>query len=71
MRPFSVKWILLTYVIPLGVLATAWDGLASVVKSLSQKEWDDLEKVLIARGQTVEQGLLTSRMAKLKYFLVK
>ncbi len=71
MRPFSVKWILLTYVIPLGGLATAWDGLASVVKSLSQKEWDDLEKVLIARGQTVEQGLLTSRMAKLKYFLVK
>ena len=71
MRPFSIKWLLLTYVIPLGVLATAWDGLASVVKSLSREEWDDLEKELISTERTVEQGLLTSRMAKLKYFLVK
>lgn len=71
MRPFSVKWLLLTYIVPLGVLATAWDGLASVVKSLSRKEWDDLEKELTLSGRTVEQGLLTSRMAKLKYFLVK
>ncbi len=71
MRPFSIKWLLLTYLIPLGVLATAWDGLASVVKSLSREEWDDLEKELTLSGRTVEQGLLTSRMAKLKYFLVK
>jgi len=71
MRPFSAKWLLLTYVIPLGVLATVWDGLASVVKSLSREEWNDLEKELISTGRAVEQGLLTSRMAKLKYFLVK
>ncbi|MCZ4408718.1 hypothetical protein O3Q51_07860 [Cryomorphaceae bacterium 1068] len=71
MRPFSLKWLLLTYILPLGVLATMWDGLASVIKSLSREEWDDLEKGLTLSGRTVEQGLLTSRMAKLKYFLVK
>lgn len=71
MRPFSFKWLLLTYLIPLGVIATCWDGLASVVKSLNQKEWDDLEAEMTSIGRTVEQGLLPSRMAKLKYFLVK
>jgi SAM-dependent methyltransferase len=71
MRPFSFKWLLLTYAFPLGVLATCWDGLASVVKSLSQEEWDDLETELTSSGRIVEQGLLPSRMAKLKYFLVK
>jgi hypothetical protein len=71
MRPFSIKWLLLTYVIPLGILATAWDGMASVVKSLSRKEWDDLEIELTSTGRKVEHGLLSSRMAKLKYFLVR
>jgi len=71
MRPFSLKWLLLTYILPLGVLATMWDGLASVIKSLSQEEWSDLEVQLTASGRTVEQGLLHSRMTKLKYFLVK
>jgi hypothetical protein len=71
MRPFSLKWILLTYLIPIGVLATCYDGLASVIKSLSKAEWNELENQLTANGKSVEQGLLPSRFAKLKYFLVK
>ncbi|HKK39468.1 MAG TPA: hypothetical protein VJ949_08615 [Cryomorphaceae bacterium] len=71
MRPFSVKWLLLTYIFPLGMLATCWDGLASVVKSLGKNEWNELEADLISEGKTVEHGLLPSHTAKLKYFLVK
>jgi len=71
MRPFSFKWILLTYLFPIGVLTTCYDGLASVIKSLSFAEWNDLESELSRHGRKVEHGLLPSRFAKLKYFLVK
>lgn len=71
MRPFSIKWLILTYLFPLGVLVTCWDGLASVIKSLSRREWNDLENELTHGGKKVEQGLLPSRFAKLKYFMVK
>jgi len=70
MRPFSWKWILFTYLIPIGILVTAWDGIASVIKSLSKDEWQNLQDELIARGKSVEQGLLSSQFTRLKYFLV-
>jgi hypothetical protein len=70
MRPFSWKWIVLTYLIPMGIFVTVWDGLASVIKSLSEDEWQDLKSELHKKGRSVEQGFLTSRTTKLKYFLV-
>jgi len=70
MRPFSWKWIAITYLIPIGILVTVWDGLASVIKSLGKDEWMHLENEMIQRGRTVEQGFLSSRTTTLKYFLV-
>ena len=69
-RPFSWKWIIFTYIIPIGILVTAWDGMASVIKSLSEDEWQSLTTELMAHGRKVEQGLLSSQYTELKYFLV-
>ncbi|MEM9050595.1 MAG: hypothetical protein AAGC47_00965 [Bacteroidota bacterium] len=70
MRPFSWKWILFTYIIPIGILVTAWDGIASVIKSLNKDEWENLEDELTTQGKSVEQGLLSSQFTRLKYFIV-
>jgi len=71
MKPFRLRWLLLTYVIPLGVIATWLDGMASVWRSLGEREWEDLEKDCKQAGFKVEKGLLPTTMAELKYFMVR
>jgi hypothetical protein len=71
MRPFSWRWLVLTYFIPLGVLATWWDGMASVMRSLSEREWKELEEILESHDRRIEQGLLPTTMNELKYFVVR
>lgn len=41
-RPFSLKRLVLTYLIPINLITVTWDGLASVSRGLKKSSWDDL-----------------------------
>lgn len=71
MRPFKLRWIILTYILPIGLLATWWDGMVSVLRSLNDREWNELENNLLKNGHRVEHGLVPTTMAELKFFLVR
>jgi hypothetical protein len=64
-KPFSVFRLVLTYILPVGILVTCWDGLVSVLRASSKKELE----ALVAKGKRVGLNIsfeyLPSAMAKL------
>ncbi|TAD81401.1 MAG: class I SAM-dependent methyltransferase [Bacteroidetes bacterium] len=43
-KPFSILRLLLTYVLPINLFTIAWDGLASVLKSVPTHRWQTLSQ---------------------------
>lgn len=48
--PFSLKRILFTYVIPINIVTVAYDGMLSVFKSLSAKDWNEMLDMISEMG---------------------
>lgn len=66
-RPFDFRRIVLTYLIPLGVFVTFWDGAVSVIRAVSRKECEALKISLAREGIEVEYGTLPSRSGPVTY----
>lgn len=58
-RPFSLKRLILTYLIPVNLITITWDGLVSVSRGLRTSSWDDLcrqAEALGARARYTRSG---------------
>jgi hypothetical protein len=66
-KPFRIDRIILTYLLPLGVLSTVYDGIASVLKSYSLKELKAIQDELGLESDEIECGSLKSNLATLTY----
>ncbi len=66
-RPFSWSRMLFTYVLPLGIFVTCWDGLVSVLRSLSAKECEQLVNAAAEESIKVRYEILSHRLAPTTY----
>ncbi len=66
-RPFRFDRIIYTYFLPIGVLVTLWDGLASVLKSYSERRLGAFAEALRDQGIKVETGVHKGSFANLTY----
>ncbi len=70
-RPFSWKSLLLTYVFPIGIFVTFWDGMASVLKAMSRKDMAKFAENAAENGITVRYGILKGTFARLTYLIIE
>lgn len=66
-RPFTWSRILFTYILPVGILVTMWDGLVSVLRSLSARQRQLIMRVASAKGIRLEYRSLPSPFARITY----
>lgn len=66
-KPFRWDRLLFTYILPIGVLATFWDGMASVQKSYSIEKLHDLKEACAEYGLVISVGILGGRFTNLTY----
>ncbi len=66
-RPFRWDRLLFTYILPLGVITTFWDGLVSLVKSYSSSDLVKLKKEVSKSGLQISVGILHGRFTNLTY----
>ena len=66
-KPFRWDRLLFTYIIPVGVFTTCWDGMASVQKSYSIEKLHDLKDACAQNDLDVSVGVLRGRFTNLTY----
>lgn len=66
-KPFRWDRLIFTYLIPIGVLATFWDGMVSVQKSLSIEKLQSLKAACAENELDISVGVLHGRFTKLTY----
>ncbi len=66
-KPFRWDRLIFTYLFPIGILATFWDGIVSVRKSYSIKELEDLKIEFQNLGIKISVGELDGRFTNLTY----
>jgi len=66
-RPFTWSRIFFTYLLPIGILVTFWDGAVSVLRALSEKDCERLRIRAEQSGIAVEYGTLRSRTGRITY----
>lgn len=69
-RPFTWTRILWTYVLPLGIFVTFWDGVVSVLRALSEKDIATLQKQSRDSGANVTYERLETKLAHITYLRV-
>lgn len=66
-KPFRWDRLIFTYLIPIGILATFWDGMISVGKSYSISEIRRMEASIAPKEIFVSYGKLKGKFANLTY----
>lgn len=66
-KPFRWDRILFTYLIPVGVLATFWDGMVSVQKSYSIEKLNTLKQACAKNDLEINVGILHGQITNLTY----
>ncbi|NEN21977.1 hypothetical protein G3O08_00470 [Cryomorpha ignava] len=66
-KPFRWDRLLFTYLIPVGVLATFWDGMVSVQKSYSVEKLEGLKEACAENGLDISVGILRGRFTSVTY----
>lgn len=67
--PFSWSRMLFTYLIPIGILVTLWDGLVSVLRSFSRRDYENLKMQAKLTDLNLKVGKLPSRFGNIIYLL--
>jgi hypothetical protein len=70
-KPFSIAGIIFTYLIPINLITVSWDGLASVLKSSTEKELKTLALEAFPTGYTIETGKVGRFGMQVVYLLIK
>lgn len=66
-KPFRWDRLVFTYLFPIGILATFWDGMISVRKSYSIQELEEMKTAFQNLGINISVGKLTGSFANLTY----
>lgn len=66
-KPFRWDRLVFTYLFPIGILATFWDGMISVRKSYSLKELENMKTEFQNIGIKISVGQLDGSFANLTY----
>lgn len=66
-RPFRWDRIIYTYLLPLGVITTFWDGVISVIKSYSTHDLVKMRSAFAKRGISINTGVLRGRFVDITY----
>ncbi len=66
-RPLTLSRVFFTYLLPVGVFVTFWDGMASVFRAVSKREYLRLRDILKKEGIDIEYGTLSSRSGPVTY----
>lgn len=66
-KPFRWDRLIYTYLFPIGILATFWDGMISVGKSYSLNELEKMKRSFENHGIKISVGKLNGRFTKLTY----
>lgn len=66
-RPFTWSRMLFTYLIPVGIIVTLWDGMVSVMRSFSERDCYRLQSQASLIDLDLEVGKLTSRFGSITY----
>lgn len=70
-KPFRWDRLVFTYLIPIGVLATFWDGMASVQKSYSIERLEGLKEACAENGLVISVGVLRGQFTSVTYLEYK
>lgn len=70
-KPFSIAGIIFTYLIPINLITVSWDGLASVLKSSTEKELKALAFEAFPAGYTIETGKIGRFGMQVVYLLIQ
>jgi hypothetical protein len=70
-KPLKLDRLIITYLLPIGLFVTLWDGLASVVKAYRQQELDELRQELSSEGMALELNRKQSPTTKVTYLILK
>jgi len=66
-RPFTWSRMLFTYLLPVGIAVTFWDGAVSVIRALSVKDCERLRQRSKTLGIEIEYGTLRTRSGRITY----
>lgn len=66
-RPFTWSRVFFTYLLPVGIAVTFWDGAVSVLRALSEADCERLRLRAEAAGIALEYGTLRSRTGRITY----
>jgi hypothetical protein len=69
-KPFSVMRLLFTYIIPVGIFVTCWDGLVSVMKALSHRDLKKFKAAAMREGLNVSYAHLPSNFARITFIKI-
>jgi len=70
-RPFTWSRLLFTYLVPVGILVTFWDGAVSVLRALSHRDGLALQQAAKLRGIEIEYSRIKTKLAHITYFRMK
>lgn len=70
-KPFSISGIIFTYLIPINLITVTWDGLASVLKSSTEKELKALAFQALPDGYQIETGKVGKFGMQVIYLFIK
>lgn len=69
-KPFSVKRMLFTYVLPINLITVTWDGLASVLRGITAKEMEVMAAKARKLGATAQVLRLGTWYAPVRVLLI-
>ncbi len=69
-RPFTWSRMLFTYLLPIGILVTLWDGLVSVMRSFSKRDYENLKLQAKLTDLNLKVGKLPSRFGDILYLQI-
>lgn len=69
-RPFTWSRLLWTYVLPVGIFVTFWDGAVSVLRALSEKDIANLQRRSREHGVSLTHEKLETKLAHITYLRV-
>lgn len=70
-RPFSFMRLALTYIVPIGIFVTCWDGLVSVLRASSKKDIESLIAKGKPAGLNISFDYLPSTLTKLTHIRIE
>ena len=66
-RPFRWDRLFFTYILPIGIITTFWDGVVSIAKSYALSDLERLKHDVSKNGLQITVGVLRGRFTNLTY----